>query len=82
MTSGNRLRKWMIIVGFGVTGWAYCGSLIGIGRQFLPMDQVLFIHAIGAPLGFALISYFYFRKFALIEPAQDRCCLCRHCSCP
>jgi hypothetical protein len=53
----------MILLSFGTLGWAYCGSLIGIGRQFLPMNDVLLIHAVGAPLGFAVISYFYFKRF-------------------
>ncbi len=67
---GSGWRKWAIILGLSAIGWAYCGSLIGIGRQFLPMDEVLLIHAVGAPLGFALISYFYFRVFALTSPLK------------
>ncbi len=68
MTSTGSQYKWIILLAFGVAGWAYCGALIGIGRQFLPMDEVLIIHAIGAPLGFALISYIYFRKLAFTSP--------------
>ncbi len=65
MASGGGWRRRMILLGFGIAGWAYCGSLIGIGRQFLPMEEVLLIHAAGAPMGFGLISYIYFRRFAL-----------------
>jgi hypothetical protein len=60
-------RDWTILLAFGFVGWAYCGLLIGIGRQFLPMDEVLLVHAVGAPLGFALISYIYFRRFAFMS---------------
>ena len=60
----------MILLSFGVLGWAYCGSLIGIGRHFLPMKEVLLIHAVGAPLGFALIAHIYFRRFALTGPFE------------
>ena len=63
MASGG-WRKWVIWIGWGILGCAYYGALIGMGRRFLPMDEVLLIHAIGAPAGFALISYFYFRTFA------------------
>ena len=67
MRGNGGWRKWLILFGCGVLGWAYCGALIGIGRQFLPMQEVLLIHAFGAPLGFALISYVYFSKFAFTD---------------
>jgi len=75
MVINSNWRKWMLLLGFGVIGWAYCGALIGIGRQFLPMDKVLLIHAFGAPLGFALISYIYFRNFAFTSALETAAAL-------
>jgi peptidoglycan biosynthesis protein MviN/MurJ (putative lipid II flippase) len=51
-------------------GWAYCGALIGIGRQLLSLHTTLLIHAVGAPVGFALISRYYYRRFAYTTPVQ------------
>ena len=54
---------------FAVAGWAYCGALIGVGRQLWSMDTTLVVYAIGAPIGFALLSWVYFRRFAFITPS-------------
>ena len=34
------------------------------------MQSTLIIHAIGAPIGFALISFIYFKRFAFTSPLQ------------
>jgi hypothetical protein len=60
--------KAAIILAFAVVGWAYCGALIGVGRQFFTMDTTLVIHAIGAPVGFAVLSWIYHRNFAFTRP--------------
>lgn len=62
------LAKTAIVLGFAVAGWAYCGALIGVGRQFMSMDATLIVHAIGAPIGFALLSWIYFNRFAFTTP--------------
>lgn len=62
--------KGTIIIGHALVGWIYCGALIGIGRQLISMQAALVIHAIGAPLGFVLISLLYFKKFAFTSPLQ------------
>ena len=41
-----------------------------MGRRFLSLHSTLVAHAIGAPVGFALISLVYFRKFAFTTPLQ------------
>jgi len=63
------MKRAAIIAAHGALGWAFCGALIGIGRSLTSMDRTLLIHAIGAPLGFAAISRFYFRRFAFTGPA-------------
>ena len=60
--------KAAIIVAFAIVGWAYCGALIGVGRQFFSMDTTLIIHAIGAPVGFAVLSWIYHRYFGFTRP--------------
>jgi hypothetical protein len=53
-----------------LAGWAYCGALIAVGRKFLPLHTTLVVHAVGAPVGFGLISPVYFRKFPFTTPLQ------------
>ncbi len=70
LTKISTLAKGAIILGHALVGWMYCGALIGIGMKFMSMQATLVIHAIGAPLGFALLSSFYFKKFAFTRPLQ------------
>ncbi len=70
MSGIGKVGRAAIIFAHGLVGWAYCGALIGIGRQLFPMQTTLVIHAIGAPVGFALISLFYFRKFSFTSPIR------------
>jgi hypothetical protein len=60
----------LVILLHALAGWAWCGALIGVARQVLSMNAALIIHAIGAPLGFAAISFFYFRRFAFTTPLR------------
>ena len=53
-----------------LAGWAYCGMLIGVGRRFLSIDATLVVHAVGAPIGFVLLSLLYFKRFACTTPLQ------------
>ena len=59
-----------MILAHAVAGWAYCGAIIAVGRQFLSIHTTLVVHAIGAPVGFALISFFYYRRWAFTSPLQ------------
>jgi len=70
MKEPGRLYKTAVIAVHALVGWAYCGVLIGVGRQLLPMHTTLVVHAFGAPVGFALISLFYFRRFGFTSPWQ------------
>jgi hypothetical protein len=60
--------KAAVIVGFGLAVWAFCGALIGVGRQFMSMEATLVVHAIGAPLGAAFFSWLFHRKFGYTRP--------------
>lgn len=62
------LRKIPIVGGFAVAVWAVCGALIAIGRQFLSWDATLVVHALGAAVFTAALSWVYFRHFAVTGP--------------
>lgn len=66
----GRAGRVAVILAHGIVGWAFCGAIIGISRQLFSMETTLLIHTIGAPVGFALLSLFYFRKFAFTSPIQ------------
>lgn len=50
------------VLTYAVAGWLWCGALIGIGQQLMSMQATLIAHAIGAPLGYAVITLVYFRR--------------------
>ena len=68
-THRGTFYKSTVVIAHAVVGWAFCGTLVGVGRRYLPMQTTLVLHAIGAPLGFALISYFYYRRFSVHSSA-------------
>jgi hypothetical protein len=70
MTTPEKFQRAGVIFAHAVMGWAYCGALIGAGRHFLSIHTTLVVHAIGAPVGFAMISLFYHRRYAFTSPLQ------------
>ena len=70
MMKPGRLQRAVVILVHAVVGWAYCGAIIGVGRQFLSIHTTLVVHAIGAPVGFALISLFYYQRYAFTSSLQ------------
>ena len=61
-------KKTAVVVGFGVAVWAFCGALVGVGRLFMDMDMAMIVRAVGAPVGAAIASWFYFRNFFFTRP--------------
>jgi succinate-acetate transporter protein len=55
-------------VGLALLGWAICGSTIAVGRQFLSMPDTLLVHAIVAPIVFALLSTHFFSRYPAASP--------------
>ena len=45
-----------------ILGWGLCGATIGIRRDLTSMENALIIHAVAAPVIFAMISTFYFKS--------------------
>ena len=58
----------IIIAALGLLGWALCGAIMFIGMSVMSIETTLIVHAIGAPVIFALISFFYFRKYRFTSP--------------
>jgi hypothetical protein len=63
-------KKAIIILGHAFVGWGICGSIIGIGRNVTTMEITLILHAIGAPVFFAIIALIYFKNFSYTPPFQ------------
>jgi hypothetical protein len=63
-------RKIAIILTYAFVGWALCAATMGIGMAVTSLDNTLVIHAIGAPIFFAIVSLVYFRKFNFTKPLQ------------
>jgi hypothetical protein len=66
----NPIGRVAIALGYAFLGWGYCGAIIGIGRQLMSMRATLILHAIGAPVGFALLSFCYFRQSTCFSPMR------------
>lgn len=64
----QRIKELAILGGHALVLWMLCGGLVGVGRALTTMDNTLLIHAIGAPLGAALVAAVYFRRYAYTGP--------------
>lgn len=64
------IKKILIILVHAFIGWALCAATMGIGMATLSLDTTLIVHAIGAPIFFAILSLIYFRKFHFTSPLQ------------
>ena len=64
------VKKAAVILGHALDGWALCAATMGIGMQLFRLLTALIIHAIGAPIFFALVSWNYFRRFRFGTPVQ------------
>jgi hypothetical protein len=62
--------KILVILAHSFVGWMLCFATIGIGRAVTTMETTLIVHAIGAPIFFAMVSLVYFRKFNFTTPIQ------------
>lgn len=58
------------ILALGLLGWALCGAIMFIGMSVMSIETTLIVHAIGAPVIFSTISWFYFRKLRYTSPLQ------------
>jgi hypothetical protein len=66
----SQAEKGMTILVLAFVGWAICAAIIGVGMTVSSQMNALIAHAIGAPIVFAMISLFYFKKFNYTTPIQ------------
>jgi hypothetical protein len=57
------LRHSAVIASFALMGWALCAATMGIGMAIAQLQVALLIHALAAPVIFAVISTVYFERF-------------------
>lgn len=62
------LKKTIIIIIHAFIGWALCGAIMGIGRAVTTIEITLIIHAVGAPILFAAITFLYVKKINFTTP--------------
>ena len=65
-----KTSNWIVLLVHALIGWALCGAIMGIGRMVTTLDNALVIHAVVAPIVFALITWVYFTRFGYTSPLQ------------
>jgi len=50
--------------------WGLCGTTIAVGRSVMSIETTLIVHAIGAPIFAALVSFIYFKRFNYTSPIK------------
>lgn len=64
------MKKFVIVFAHAFVGWVLCAAMMGIGLATMTLETALIIHALGAPIFFAIVSLVYFRKFNYTTPLQ------------
>jgi len=62
--------KLLIVSIYAFIGWTLCGVVMFIGTAITSEFIALIIHAIAAPIIFAVVSSFYFKKYDFTTPLE------------
>ena len=62
--------KLLIVLIYAFIGWTLCGVVMFIGTAVTSEFIALIIHAAAAPIIFAVVSSFYFKKYDLTTPLE------------
>lgn len=62
--------KLFIVSIYAFIGWTMCGAVMFIGTAVTSEFVALIIHAIAAPIIFAVVSSFYFKKYDFTTPLE------------
>jgi hypothetical protein len=62
------MRKIVIVLAHAFVGWLLCAATMGVGMAVTTQQTALTIHAIGAPVFFAVVSSVYFSRFHYTSP--------------
>jgi hypothetical protein len=63
------MRRLASLATRALVGWAICGATVMTGRQLLPMTVALVVHAIAAPLAFAVLTWDHVKRFPTSSPS-------------
>ncbi len=64
------IKKGFTVLAHAFIGWALCTASMVIGMATMSLESALIVHAIGAPIFFAIISLIYFNNFNYTTPLQ------------
>ena len=62
--------KLLIILIYAFIGWTSCGVIMFIGTAVTSEFIALIIHAIAAPIIFAVVSSYYFKRYDFTTPLE------------
>ncbi len=62
------ISKIIIVLLHSFIGWVLCAATMGIGMATMSLETTLIVHAVAAPIFFAIISMIYFQKFSYTTP--------------
>lgn len=62
--------KLLIVLIYAFIGWTICGAVMFIGTAVTSEFIALIIHAIAAPIIFAVVSSYYFKKYEFTTPLE------------
>jgi hypothetical protein len=58
----------ILVIIFGFIGQIGCWGLMIGGQAITTLENALIIHAVGAPIVFAIVSFIYFKKLNYTKP--------------
>ncbi len=64
------ISKAITILAHAVVIWALCFATIGLSMKLTTQQNALIIHAAGAPIFAAVVSWVYFSRFCYTRPLQ------------
>jgi hypothetical protein len=61
-------RKLIVLLLHAFVGWLLCAATMGIGMALTTLEIALVVHAVAAPIFFAVVSIVYYSKFNYTGP--------------
>jgi hypothetical protein len=70
MMDKTEFLKLLVILIYAFIGWTLCGVIMFIGTAVTSEFIALIVHAIAAPVIFAVVSSFYFKRYDFTTPLE------------
>jgi len=70
MMDKTEYLKLLIILIYAFIGWTICGVIMFIGTAVTSEFIALIIHAIAAPIVFAVVTSYYFKRYDFTTPLE------------